>query len=496
MNRKRSRCPGRASDECMKISIGPVPGGLAKAKDPLRHRSQGDEPHRAAAEGVVISSDWQLFAEGAEVPVYAVPVTRGGPHSFASFDYADDAYAPVVVTAVPIGRTAGTVRIAPKSAGAEAEIRDGGIRFTVTHPVHLTITVNDGIEQPLTLSVNPPQKNIPLRTDPGVLYFGAGIHHADYFDLVSGMTVYLEPGALVIADPPKDDEKVLVEKDWAGAKIYRNFMIADQAETIRLCGRGIIDTSYLEWHHRAPLRFSRCSRISVEGITFTGAGSWTLTLSQCSHAEIDNIKMFSYRENSDGIDIVSSTDVTVRNCMIRTGDDAICLKAMSGPPVCGGEDVLVEKCVLWNDKVRCLGICCETRNDISRVIFRDCDVIRSYADWTRELGSLCIVVCDQASIHDILFEDIRIEHEVHYATTLMIVKDFWSKDPEAGHIRNITFRNITVDSPVKSYVAGYDPDHRTEDIMYENLTVMGEKAASFDSRHFEWNDFIGNVTVR
>lgn len=473
-----------------------VTQGLAKAKDNLRHRMQGEEPHRAAYEGVVISSDWQVFVEQVEVPVFSAPVTRGGPHSFSSFDYADRNFTSVPVIAVPSGREIVSVQIAPKSADIEAAIIGGCIHFTVTKPVHLTITVNNNIEQPLTLSVNPPQVSVPDRADKNVQYFAAGIHHMDYIDFYSGNTVYLEAGALVIADLPKDDEKILVEKDWAGARIYRSFLSGQGVKDIRICGRGIIDTSYLDWHNRSTLVFHECEHASIEGVTFVGADAWTLTLSQCRGIEIDNVKMYGYRENSDGIDIVSSQDIIVKNSFIRTGDDAVCVKAMSPAPVCGGERILVEKCTIWNDKVRCLGICCETRNDITNVVFRDCDIIRSYADWTKELGSLCVIVCDKAVIRNVLFEDIRIEHEVHYATTLMIVKDFWSKDDEPGQIREIVFRNITVDSPVKSYIAGYDSTHMVEEVTYENLVVMGSKVISFDGKNFEWNEYCRNIQIR
>lgn len=480
----------------MKIKIPPVPKGLKKAKNIGQHRIQGEEPHLAAEEGVVISSDWRIIADNNEVPVFAVPVTRGGPHSFAGFDYSDSLYTPVSVTAFPLGKKVQTVCIAPRSAGIQAEIAEDGIHFVIDQPVHVTITINNEIEQPLTLSVNPPQEQIPAKNDKNVLYYETGIHHVNYLDLQSGCILYLEPGALLIADPPKSTEKAVNENDWAGAKIYRDFIHGEKVTDIQILGRGIFDVSYLDWHNRSLLRFSDCERVSVEGVTFVGAGAWTLTLFRCDHVEINNVKMFSYRENSDGIDIVSSTNVTVRNSFIRTGDDAICLKSMALPPVCGGKNILVEKCVVWNDKVRCMGICCETRNDISDITFRNNDVIRSYADWTKELGALCIIVCDKAVISNVLFEDIRIEHEVHYATTLMIMKDFWSKDQEAGHIKQIHFKNITVDSPVKCYLEGYDPDHRIEDVIYENIIIEGEKISSFNDNHFEWNPYYKNIAIK
>ena len=86
----------------------------------------------------------------------------------------------------------------------------------------------------------------------------------------------------------------------------------------------------------------------------------------------------------------------------------------------------VYKRQVWNDKARCLGITCETRSDIYNVLFKNCDILHSYPKWAMELGSLCVIVCDLGHIHDIVFEDIRIAHEDHYAVCVAQMKDFWS----------------------------------------------------------------------
>ena len=68
--------------------------------------------------------------------------------------------------------------------------------------------------------------------------------------------------------------------------------------------------------------------------------------------------------------------------------------------------IRVSRCAVWNDKVRCFGIAAESRNDITDVRFEDCDVLRSYADWTTELGSLVVYICDRGRVSDITFENI------------------------------------------------------------------------------------------
>lgn len=127
----------------------------------------------------------------------------------------------------------------------------------------------------------------------------------------------------------------------------------------------------------------------VEDVTLVNAPGRSLNITGCDHMEVDCISVYGYRENSDGIDIVSSMDVRVHDCFLRTGDAAAVVKAMMPPPRTGGRDIRCERCAAWNDKVRCFGIAAESVNDISDVYFGNCDVIApmrtgrwSWARWS------------------------------------------------------------------------------------------------------------------
>lgn len=466
--------------------------GLTKASDPEAHRRQGEEPHDAAREGVRLSSDWQLFANGREVPVYAAPITRGGPHSFAQVSA--DVNTSIAWRAVRMGG-ARSVELLPSSYGLKAEMTAEGVCFTTMRHGHVTLLTDGDMQQPLTISIHPIREELRPEKVQG-LYFGPGIHEMDTFDFADGDTIYLAPGALVYARPHPEDEEAINPKDWAGMKNYRPCLMADGVRHIRLMGQGILDFSMLDWHERNPLLFRRCEDVLVQDVTFVNVPAWTLHLNECNHAEVDNIKMFGYRENSDGVDIVSSQNIEVHDSFSRTGDDAFVVKAMVEPPVCGGKNILVERCVVWNDKVRCFGIAAESVNDISDVTFRDCDVIRSYADWTLELGALVVYISDKALVSNILFDNIRIEHECHLATHVMVTRDFWSKDDVAGNIRNVTFRNVQVRPDVGCRIAGYGPENTVQGVHYEHYMLAGKVADSLEAAKIQVCDYASDVTIK
>ncbi|MBE5787062.1 MAG: hypothetical protein E7324_05930 [Clostridiales bacterium] len=473
------------------LQIPPFPEGLFEAKDRMGHRKQGDEPHKAAKEAMCLSSDWKLYADGQEVPVYAAPITRGGPHSFARVSYEGDE--PIQWLAVRDGG-AKKVEIRPISYNMTGEVSEEGIRFETNRCCHVTLLVDDDIQQPLTVSVDPVRPEVKPEDIKG-LYFGPGVHYFDYYDFEDGDTVYLAAGAVVVAKPHPEDEEPIARNNWAGNDVYRNFFQAIGKKNVTLDGPGVLDFSLLHWHERNPVIFGECKNVLVRDVTIVNVPHWTIHITGSEEAEVDNVKLFGYRENSDGIDITSSENAYVHDCFIRTGDDAVGVKALYYPPRVGGKNILCERCVVWNDKVRCFGIPCESRNDISDVTFRDCDVIASYANWTLELGSLVVYISDHGTISNIMFDDIRIDHEVHLATHVMIAKDFWSKDKDPGQIRNITFRNITVRPKIGSRVSGYDAEHTSEGIHYENFSVNGVMADSLESAGVQVCDYTKDVTV-
>jgi len=446
-----------------------LPPGIPWARNVDSFARQGTDAFSRNEIGLVLSSNWMVVAEENEIPVYSVPVTRGGPHSFCSFDLLDENMS--VKFQVQYSGNLRSVAILPEYLSIPYTIEDGKILFQVFEPCNLMVEVNGQYKTPLTISVNLPESYIPDKDDPDVIWFAPGIHRINRLNLNDNQVVYLEDGAILQANRPFPNEKKLVEEDWAGKPNYKDFISAQKVKNIKILGRGIIDTSNLDWHERRTIFFDGCENVMISGITFNGAAHWTVLCNNCDGVKIENCKLYGYRENSDGIDIVNSSNVTVRNCFIRTGDDAVCVKSMLPPPRIGGENILVERCVVWNDKVRCFGIAGETMSDIQNVTFRNCDILRSFADWTREVGALCIITCDSGVISNIVFEDIRIRHEVNYAINCMIMLDKWSTDKKAGHVKNIVFRRIHIPSDVPIQIWGYDSEHLVEDVLLEDLSI-------------------------
>ncbi|QJD84919.1 glycosyl hydrolase family 28 protein [Cohnella herbarum] len=474
------------------IRIYPAPAEIRFAANEQRLRLQGEDAFGADPDGLVLSRDWQLSVGGHDIPVYAAPVTSGGPISFASLDYVSESGAITLVA-----RSSGAVQSAivrPLSLGLLPEIEEQAIRIPIDGPCKLILETNDGRERPLFLTVHAPEKDVPEAGDPNVVYYGPGLHEVDKLELTKGQTLYIAGGAVLRVFVP-EDELPIVESDWAKQKVYQDFIVAERTEDIRIRGRGIIDLSMLNWHARKATFIDECSNVHIEGLTMVGTSHWTVHLSKSNDCTIKDLTLIGYRENSDGIDIVNCQRISVENCLIRTGDDAVVVKAMAAPPAIGGREITVRRCTVWNDKVRCFGITGETRTDIQDVVFEDCDIVHSLATWTEEVGSLCIVVGDSGTIERVRFENIRIEDEMQYVMVCLIFKDRWSVDKEPGHIRNIVFRNIRIPEGVPSLFHGSDAGHIVDNVRIEGLYAGGRPIKRMEDASFRLNDFVNEIRL-
>lgn len=452
---------------------------------------KGDDPHGANPYGLVLSGNWSIEVNGNSIPVYDVPITHGGPISFTGFSYRGNAEE-VKITA----RSADIIEkavVLPKKKHMSFTLEDNAVNFSTASTGHFVVEINDDIMCPLFISVNPSETERTQSDNGDVLFFGAGLHKLNFLELHSGQTIYLAEGAILQAIPPDGNEKPAVESDWAGKPVYKELISGVNVEGVTIKGRGIIDASKLDWHARNPVFFKESRNILIEGITIIGSPSWTIHLFKCSNCIIRNVKLFAHRENSDGIDIVNCEHITVEDCLIRTGDDAVCVKSMSKEAATGGKDILVQRCIVWNDKVRCLGIAGETVSNIYDVVFRDCDILHSMATWTRELGSLCIIVGDSGTVNNITFENIRIEDERNNAICCLIFKDRWSKEQKPGQIENIFFHNIQIPKGAASYLGGFDSNHCIKGVSLKEIYVDNNIVTALEDTFVEMNSYVKNI---
>jgi len=437
-----------------------------------------------APAGEKASGDYTLEVNGQPVFVYTANTLHGGPASFAYFDFSGTVNVKATAT-----RKVDKAAVRPSSCGITPTVEGNTISFPLTQPRNLSLELNGGFERPLLLFANPLEVDPPKPDDPNVLYFGPGVHEIGTTKIESNKTVYIAGGAIV-RGKIMPGEKPIQERNWAGNKVYTNLICVENAKNVKVRGRGILDMSTLPWHSKCPICISKCTDVLIEGIIVKDSPCWNMPIFGCQRVLYDNIKEISHRENSDGINIVNSQDVVVKDSFLRDNDDEICIKTTAPPPAGESKNITVRNCVVWNDRAYAIGVTYETRANISDVLFKDCDIIHDHG-----IGSIAIHMSDGCTVSGVRFEDVRIEDTRSRVVRFWIGKDFWGHDKERGRIKGVMLKNVSVTGGpfAASELTGADATHLIEDVTFDNFRVHGKLIANAAAGKIAVNQHTKNI---
>ena len=349
------------------------------------------------------------------------------------------------------------------------------LHFQIDHPAQLAITLNENLDETLHLFANPCEPEPAKRKEKDLLYFGPGVHEAGVIRPESGQTVYLAEGAMVYGE-----------------------IHADHVRNLHICGRGTLSAERiprLERFDKRCVDIIDCEDVTISGIIIHDSPTWTVRIMGCRRVQISNIKIFGWRENSDGIDICGSREVRVDSCFIRNRDDSLVVKGFDTGDV---EQVRFTNCTIWNDFGRPMEVGYENRADsISQVCFENITVIRSLSGYP----IMGIHEGDRADIHHIYFRNIRIEEaEGSQLFDLRIRPSFWNESKGLGKIHHIYFENIQyVGKEIKSCfersrIQGYGEENTVGQIYFKNIEVLGKKISSAAECQMDCLEYTHDIT--
>ncbi|MDR3710501.1 MAG: glycosyl hydrolase family 28 protein [Capsulimonadaceae bacterium] len=459
-------------------SMAPQPSQAASLKDPVRV-----EP---APAGEPLSALFAVAVDGQNAPAYVAKVLcidrvrthelpevqLPGEAAFASFDMGRS---PVTVT-VTCAQDVQAAKLLPSSYHLTPNVEGNTVTFTISKPGQVTLEVNGDWNDSLHIFANPYEADIPSANDPNVIYFGPGVHEIEPVTVYSGQTVYIAAGAVVYGKLSSLTGKGTV------------FTLSGSNITLR--GRGIIDGSLIpKPSPGGNLIFAHGSDIHVEGVILRDSGGWNFPIYDSQRVTVDNLKLFGWRGNSDGIDINNSSDIDVADTFFRTFDDNVVIKS-SNPKAPPTRNVTAKRCISWNEIAHPFSLGAELNNDCENITFSDCDVIHDKGrEWV-----LRVFNSGKAHVKNVVFDNIRIE-EARRPISLWIGSSMWVKDPERGHIDDVVFRNITSVLPEGgnkcANLVGFDADHAIHNVKFENVLFGGKPVTADDVKQ---NAFVDGVT--
>lgn len=323
----------------------------------------------------------------------------------------------------------------------------------------------------------------------GTVLIPAGNFSTATIRLKSNINLHLANGARLYAIPDstlyKNDKEGLED---AGETFIPSLIVAKKLKNISITGQGSIigqpefyfteitgNDTYPGWNENARkygadmarpwvknpkislIYISDCEGLLIRDVSIINSPNWSCHIQWSRDINIQGITILSSLKqgvNSDGLDIDGCKNVLISDCIIRTGDDAICLKTTrqgNRSETC--EDITVTNCTLSSSSCA-LKIGTETYSDFNRISFTNCTISNS----NRGIG---IIVRDGAIVNQVTFSNILLDcmrKPVYWwgngeAFHFNVIKR--NKDSKVGRIQNVRLQGISGNVQGTSSIIGF-----------------------------------------
>jgi len=291
------------------------------------------------------------------------------------------------------------------------------------------------------------------------------------FTISSNTTVYLAPGAVV-----------------------NGKFICNNVENVRFIGRGYIDN---------PVRgfeLTHSKNIEIDGITVINPDHYTVFGGEVNGLKVNNLKAFSCKGWSDGIDLMSCSNVEIKDVFMRNSDDCIALYAHRWTYYGDVKNIKVSDVILWADIAHPINIGGHGKdNIIEDLIFTNIHILHHDEDDRNYQGCISICVADGNIVQNSNFENIWNDNieEGQLFNFRVLFNPKYSVSPGGG-IKNIKVKNVyyTGYGENPSIVEGYDNDRQVEGVTFENIVINGKRVKTLDDANIRVGEFVKNLKLK
>ena len=367
----------------------------------------------------------------------------------------------------------------------------------------------------------------------GIVYIPTGTFITGTINLKSNVNLYLESGATLKGSSNMNDYAPF-ERSGYGPSNY-GMLFTLKAENVSITGTGTIDgneeaffiwdkAKKIEWggtkftrqgenfrkvesgigdgpleplpRPRQMVIFSQCKNVLVENVKISKSPFWTLHFADCDGVIVKGVKIWNSLEtpNCDGMDITSCSNVSVSDCDIRAGDDAIAITGYALHFELPGYYLLAHA----SENINITNCNLQSRSSGIRIGFLDQNTIRniniSNINITNSNRGIGIFLRDSGSIENVIISNVNIDTRLHTG-------DWWGngepihisairgkENVKLGKIRNIKFDHINCKSENGFLLYGTE-ESNLENIEFHNVT--------FEFADSKLNDVAGgNIDLR
>lgn len=257
-----------------------------------------------------------------------------------------------------------------------------------------------------------------------------------------------------------------------------------QGQNLRKVSSGIGDGPlYPKDRFHQMIVFSDCTNVELSDFTCVDSPYWCFLIVHSDRITVRNLKIDNNLviPNSDGLDIISCSNVNVSDCYISCGDDAIVVAGYDwhfGDPgfqriTRPSKNINITNCVL-RSRSSAIRIGGWDQNPMSNYNFNNITIVDSNC-------GININIRDYAGIENINFTNLNIETRLHTG-------DWWGngepikisairgRESVPGAIRNVHFSNVTCNAENSVYIYAA-PECTIENVNFANFNFHLKQSA-------------------
>ena len=377
-------------------------------------------------------------------------------------------------------------KIRPENLNVKFDYNNRKIKFIIDKPMNISIEVNDDIVHNLHLFAQ-----TPLPTPEGIIV-SPGIHGDDI--IVSGKPTVLLPGVHFVGGcvlKMKENSTLYI----SGGAVLVGSIDCSNIKNVKIFGNGIINLhQYPRYSCFHGINLAHSEDITIEGISIVNPPHYSVGVGGCNNVTIKDIKCFSCEGWSDGIDIMSSTNIKIDGVFMRNSDDCIAIYGSRWDFHGDSSNITVKNSTLWADvahptNIGCHGNHAKGGDVIENIHFENIDVLNHHEPQDDYTGVFAINVGDGNTARNIFYKNIRVEQYQRGRLIDLRVCHNPSYNPIPGkEIHDVYFENIayTGFGEMPSRIAGLSDENRVYNVYFDNVTEHG--------RPIKENLLIGNYT--
>jgi alpha-L-rhamnosidase len=381
--------------------------------------------------------------------------------------------------------------------------------FCFAQPARVLLTDTGAVGDGTTLNTAAIQKAIDQLAERGggTLVIPAGKFLSGALFLKPAVNLHLDKDAVLLGSQRIDDYPSMPTRIEGHTQVWRPALInADRCDHLQITGEGTIqgggkpywdafwsrrktdkNTKNLDVDRPRNLFIRDSNDVTVSGISLRESGFWNLHLYRCRNVTVEKIDVRTPpgAPSTDGIDVDSCQDVTIRGSYLSVDDDDIAIKGSKGPQADQDVDSPAVERVHVVDCTFAPGHGCVTLGSeachVKGVLVENCKVVDApeaeKAEHHNILVRLKLRPDTPQHYEDITFRNITVNYRGDFVSIEPWTQYFDLKgqqDAPSQLVENVTVENVSGSATGFGRIAG-PPKSTLRNISFRNVDLKLDK---------------------